>query len=360
MSINSSRIQSLDYIRGVAVLMVLLSHMSGRDILKNSYFDFTGLGHVGVYLFFSLSSYLLLSSMLNKPFSFEGIIEFFVKRFFRILPLYYIVAISVFAIQLLTGDMNLSYLHILDGWKGLVETFFFVRGDSVFWSIVSEFHFYVLVPLIVLMCLKDRYATKWILTFIIVLNGLVYYLYYFDGIPFIEYLSPHKLRNKGMFLDVFLMPALILITPSLHAFTKRNKLTIQALFYLLLSLTIVLVCKKVLFFERSMYNFRYLSLIFSLVFGLFIVSQAENVGGKKVFSKIICYLGTRGFSIYLLHFPIMQVVNELETLPHFKPVFFITVLMIISEISYRGIEQRGIAMGNRLLTLARVRTSISI
>ena len=62
-------IKSLDGLRGFAVLLVLLSHMSLVGINLVPGLDFAGIGKAGVYLFFVLSAFLLTwQSLEAEPF----------------------------------------------------------------------------------------------------------------------------------------------------------------------------------------------------------------------------------------------------------------------------------------------------
>ena len=45
---KKNRMEALDGVRGLAVIIVLLSHTSGRDQTLHSSLDFLGIGHVGV------------------------------------------------------------------------------------------------------------------------------------------------------------------------------------------------------------------------------------------------------------------------------------------------------------------------
>jgi len=47
-----------DGIRGLAVLIVWLSHSSGRGMPIADFLNFVGIGHIGVMLFFVLSGFL--------------------------------------------------------------------------------------------------------------------------------------------------------------------------------------------------------------------------------------------------------------------------------------------------------------
>jgi peptidoglycan/LPS O-acetylase OafA/YrhL len=61
----SKRIPGLDGLRGIAALIVVLSHTSIRKMYLAPGLDFGGIGKSGVYLFFVLSVMLLTSQMLE-------------------------------------------------------------------------------------------------------------------------------------------------------------------------------------------------------------------------------------------------------------------------------------------------------
>src|SRR5690349_9856042 len=76
----------LDALRGLAILLVLLYH----------YFAFP-IGWIGVDLFFVLSGFLITKSLLQlkeEPSYFQ---RFFVRRVFRIFPVYYLTLVFFFA-----------------------------------------------------------------------------------------------------------------------------------------------------------------------------------------------------------------------------------------------------------------------
>src|SRR6218665_2303652 len=60
-----NRQSSLDGIRGTAALIVLLSHTSLAGQTLAPWLNFGGTGHVGVYLFFVLSAYLVTLSFIR-------------------------------------------------------------------------------------------------------------------------------------------------------------------------------------------------------------------------------------------------------------------------------------------------------
>src|SRR4051794_11471208 len=97
---RAGKFSALDGLRGVAVFTVFLSHSSGRGLSLAPWLNFTGIGHLGVYLFFVLSGFLLGHSLLvSRPTTWE----FYVRRFLRIFPLYALVLSAVFVHQKVTG-----------------------------------------------------------------------------------------------------------------------------------------------------------------------------------------------------------------------------------------------------------------
>ena len=102
MNFENSRIKQLDGLRGLAVLFVVAFHYINNQIsnglvdqqsattfqkilLKATYF-----GWVGVDLFFVLSGFLIGSILLRNKKSINLFKTFYIRRFVRIIPIYYL------------------------------------------------------------------------------------------------------------------------------------------------------------------------------------------------------------------------------------------------------------------------------
>ncbi|MGL2966301.1 acyltransferase family protein [Flavobacterium sp. XGLA_31] len=134
----NKRLRELDFLRGIAILLVLLCH------IRISPYTST-MGWIGVDLFFVLSGYLV-SGLLFKEYLKFGHIRpklFLIRRGFKIYPIYYLFYIPYLLIILLIPSHTFS-------WKGFLADMTFTQnyitgwGYAYYasWSLAVEEHFY--------------------------------------------------------------------------------------------------------------------------------------------------------------------------------------------------------------------------
>jgi peptidoglycan/LPS O-acetylase OafA/YrhL len=145
----AARIPALDGLRGIAVLFVVLSHMSLSGLRPHPILHFGGSGKYGVYLFFVLSSFLLSLHYFrtparppNKPGYWAA---YTVRRIFRIYPLYTIVLLAGWAVPFL--GMALYGPHDATVLRHLL----LLDGHKIFWAIPVEVKFYLLLPFLLVL-----------------------------------------------------------------------------------------------------------------------------------------------------------------------------------------------------------------
>ena len=88
-------IYGLETLRGLAALAVAFYHYPSESLL------FIQKGHMAVYLFFSLSGFVITLNYFRKIYNLNSLINFQSKRFFRLYPVHLFVLILVLLIQFL-------------------------------------------------------------------------------------------------------------------------------------------------------------------------------------------------------------------------------------------------------------------
>src|SRR5258706_6395060 len=113
---KKEHIRSLDGLRGIAVIMVLLSHSSNNEIYFHKALAFNGIGKGGVYLFYVLSAYLLDKqislALINKKADSFFWRRYFLRRILRIYPLF-ILSLIVFWVSSYLG-ITTTIVHGID------------------------------------------------------------------------------------------------------------------------------------------------------------------------------------------------------------------------------------------------------
>jgi peptidoglycan/LPS O-acetylase OafA/YrhL len=365
--IEKQRISYLDGLRGIAVLLVFFSHTSGRGFQLHPSLNFQGLGHIGVYLFFVLSAFLLGNGLFNEGVNAISVKRFYIKRLFRILPLYYLVLLTVFAFQYYYHAVDPTYLHIKGGSMGLIKHLLLYQGDGVFWSVVVEMQFYVFVPLIVYLLIKFRGKALAFLWALAILHFVLYickFLHWPMYTNLIGSFTPNSMKN-GMYLDMFMagITASYLLKYNFE-FLDRHKKTIQwissTLFILLVCVTIILVSKNFMNFHEPFYKLRYVSILYAIVFSFFTLSvYIGNSVNTLLDNMFMRNMGVWGFSIYLLHMAVFQTAHLFNINGILGFFIVLPILMIVSYLTYTFIEKKSIDISYYLINKLNLKTKKS-
>jgi peptidoglycan/LPS O-acetylase OafA/YrhL len=343
-----------DGIRGIAVLLVWLSHSSGRDQAAISWLSFHGIGHVGVMLFFVLSGYLLSLPICDgKTFNFK---KYIIRRFLRIAPLYYSVLAAVFIYQQWTGTVSKRYLHIDGEFFGFIKHLLFIKGDSLFWTISAEFVFYLILPLVALFLSKKRFTAVIFFTIVSLAYSFYHFLIYakileLPGIKFVQ------IKHASQFFDVFIIGVVFGFLSSDKTakdfYKKHQKLLDNLSFFIFIFtilITFIFVAKHFLVFNQPLYLFRFISIYYAFAFGLILLStHYGNTHLRKIFElKLFMFCGIVGYSWYLLHFPILAYINIFDLPPIIKLLISTALISIIALAGYKFIEEPFIKIGKNI------------
>jgi peptidoglycan/LPS O-acetylase OafA/YrhL len=157
---------ALDHVRALAAFMVFVWHFThttdGTPVpygCSPSFAPFALLdeGHTGVALFMTLSGYLFAKLLEGKAIDYRA---FFWNRALRLLPLLLLVILIVGVQKFAQGESLLTYAWSVI--KGVLLPYSTVKGvmtetlPNGGWSIAIEWHFYMILPLLLWMLLKSR------------------------------------------------------------------------------------------------------------------------------------------------------------------------------------------------------------
>jgi len=151
MNKSGRRLRELDFLRGIAVILVVMRHQ------HLSWFT-TNMGWIGVDLFFVLSGFLIASLLFREFLTFGNIDvkRFLIRRGFKIYPVYYIFFGVYFLFRLIEGfdisDMRL-FPELFFVQNYLVGTVYVM---PVSWSLAVEEHFYFGLALILWWCIRSK------------------------------------------------------------------------------------------------------------------------------------------------------------------------------------------------------------
>lgn len=131
-------IPELDGLRGMAALVVVISHSANAGFLPAVLGH--GLGQAGVALFFALSGFLMAHACFGETPDRAGLIRFAVNRASRVLPVYFFVVLVSTLAYVLAG----RGFYAMDTPVVILRDWLLVRGSGVLWSVPVEIHFYLL------------------------------------------------------------------------------------------------------------------------------------------------------------------------------------------------------------------------
>ncbi len=210
---SNIRNQRIDFLRGLAILVVLILHfhiiyhLDQSALNKILSVDFikaiAGNGNYGVTMFFVISGFLITTTSLERygQVGKLDILNFYIFRFARIMPclllaltfiiFFHFTQISIFQNKPNTTTFLISIFSVLTFWHNvLIEKAGFCNYClNIYWSLSVEEIFYIAFPIICLICKRAVYIVLFLIVLIII--GPIYRSFYTDNeiISLYSYLS---------------------------------------------------------------------------------------------------------------------------------------------------------------------------
>lgn len=177
------RLYTLDYLRGLAAFGIMFYHLTQWAYGPHDPNSFIGkVGYYGVSIFYVLSG-LTLYHVYFKKMRIENVGKFFIKRFFRIFPLMWVVMLFTIWLQ---GPFSLQMIAAnITGLFGFIRPWAYI-GTGM-WSIGNELVFYVFFPAFVLFYKKDH-SSIWIIG--VALFVIYLYFAFFEDYSWQSYVNP--------------------------------------------------------------------------------------------------------------------------------------------------------------------------
>jgi peptidoglycan/LPS O-acetylase OafA/YrhL len=293
--------KQLDGLRALAVLAVLWTHYLPQEYwLFGIYW-----GGVGVRLFFALSGFLITGILLRsrqyitqgKQCSLVAIRQFYIRRFLRIFPLYY-VTLALVAVMAMPSVRETIAWHI----AYLSNVYFALQGRfhepfGHLWSLAVEEQFYLLWPWIILFL-----PEKLLLPTIITIIGIAPLFRFISTIFGVNQVAVWVLTPSVC--DTLCLGALLAYLNSHEDELRISKQKVLYSFFLTgLFITIVLPILPGL----NAHNLVVSTLEDTgrgLIFTCLVAAAANGFRsfvGKMLESEPVVYLGKISYGIYLLH-----------------------------------------------------------
>jgi peptidoglycan/LPS O-acetylase OafA/YrhL len=367
-------IDELQSLRGVAALMVAISHMSSVYSLPASIrlaIDCVCNAHACVIVFFVLSGYVLTGSLIRRGLSWSSVKGFYIGRLFRLFPaLWAASAISALFLLLypqLTIHPALSFwfflfLHSFPTFTQLILAALAIDKSLIMpvWTIFIELMGSAIMPLIVTMALAKTRLFNWI----VVGMGLG---------AFLLAHAPHRLDSLSYMFDF-----------ALGAWLASRKWT----FFSGRSLPKLCGAALVLiFFRCAWFAVRNgqatplflgyddpLPMLVEGIAAFFLVGALASEHGRirLLRSRYAVSLGNVSYSLYLIHFPVAILVAKIlsrtfsdDTSPITATAvlmaFSLTISFVLASFIYRFVEIPLIAFGKKVskqLILSRAPTKV--
>lgn len=323
-SLNLKYIPELDQLRGLAALLVLIFHAVAGMLMAGKYMEFVAgptpvvdnplklivaNGFTGVALFFVISGFLFTwGALQTEKLDWK---KFYINRFLRIFPLYLLVIAVAFSLTRQTADFG-QFIQGVIGFGNLTD----LPGDfaRVLWTISIELQFYFIFPLLI--GLLRRNGVRYIagLIAILVILRLIAWM---DQIPLHDAVYWTLFGRLDQFLIGMMAAWLVYKRGWLSTAVARVRWAVTARLAggLLVSVGVLL---GLLWLYTTM-GWKYGDSWLLVVWPTLEATAWTAIGGFYIalvrrhpvrLVKPLQWVGMVSYSLYLLHYPIVQALHR--------------------------------------------------
>jgi peptidoglycan/LPS O-acetylase OafA/YrhL len=343
----------LDGLRAIAVLYVLLYHMSDLD-MPTPIASVLGIhiGWIGVDAFFVLSGFLITRILVNTRPTPRSFGLFVLRRVLRTWPLYFVVLCLAYI--MLRHDPSGHQINWLQHFF-FVQNFtptFVARSLGPTWSLCIEEHFYLVWPFVIFFV--PRRALVPVLACVLIALPCLRWWGLQNGVPYKQLYTETQFHLDGMIAG-----GLVALLVSVYAISSRRLICIG---YICLTAGALLSAigfwhgTEVLFGNNVVFGFTTLAVGFSGLLILLIQSNSSPL--VRAFSlRPLQYIGRISYGIYLLHDGVIATLLHMRKSPFIQHVlsswqiaipFRICLAIAVASVSYHFFEGPILRVKDRL------------
>ncbi len=318
---SNKKIHGLDLLRGIAGYGVAITHY--LYFIKEKV-DFEYYSFLFVEIFFVLSGFVLSNQLIKVYKEKHNIKTFYLRRWFRTIPLYLVALIFYTAIS---NNFNFDFFKFLFFIQKSIPNFVDQNYFMVAWSLSIEEFFYLIFPIYLIFFNKEK-PYKLAIYFIVILSIL-------------KIISNQNFSSDFLRTGTFLRLDSIAIGFLLSFFWKKFVNFNKIILFFTFALIVVFINYKSIFFNATgifTVYFIFLSQILS-VFLVLLFCNIEFIM-KSQFAKNICNtVATQTYSVYLFHLIIMHFLILSDNSLVNNLITYIVLLFVISTIIYKYFEK---------------------
>lgn len=322
----NQKFHSIQALRGIAALFVVVSHLS-----------FIGIGAFGVDIFFCISGFIMMYvTSKNSE-------HFLTKRLIRIVPLYYMITIFTYVLLLVFPSM---FMTTTAEFSYLIKSFFFIPyeiGDviqpivRVGWTINYEMFFYILFFISMKISKKYRGIICSCLLIVLSILGELFVL----STTFLTFYCSELLIEFVLGIFSFYLCEKIFV------FLKDKEKKSFSIFLFLMCLVVIFAGFWLFISENNNIVVPHFSRVINWGIPAFMIFIAIFIIGC-IFTvpKWLSFLGDISFSLYLLHYYPITFISRIAQkydsilLKIVLSIVGIALVICISTISYYFIEKK--------------------
>jgi peptidoglycan/LPS O-acetylase OafA/YrhL len=355
------RIFGLDVIRATAILLVLISHSTLLLFPTQNNLVLTLIrffGTIGVDLFFVLSGFLIgtiiLKQLQQEKTSFRNLFYFWIRRWFRTLPNYFLILIlNIILFYILYGELihGIGYYFIFLQNFSSPQPDFFTES----WSLSIEEYAYIIAPILLYLLLfifKRTSKNKLFLFITLIIISLITFLRFQFHLQQ-TILTDHEWSQQLRKVVIFRMDSIYYGFLGAYIAINYNSIWLKFKNWSLISGVLLFFGMHLLIFwfkllpNKAMlfYNVFYLPLVSISLLMFFPICSAWVKG--SFFKKQITFISIISYAIYLINYSIVLLtiqyfidLNQASNLIKFSVLILFWILTFsLSYLLYQFFEK---------------------